>query len=113
LKYDLTFLSTEGWKKHKIQTDKTPSEIVDYINSIYTKEITVMPAKNQTAHDYLNLEDVICEHPRYPIPNDKALNYFKNTKQDYIDHECASIKKDFDAKKKKKKQMERFLDRLF
>lgn len=111
--YDLTFLTTEGWKKYQIETEKTPNQIHDYISSPYTKRINIEESKTYDLFGYLKLEDVIPEHPHYPIQSDKALQYFKTTKHDYINAEAFEIKRDFEAAENKKRRREKFFEKLF
>ena len=111
--YDLTFLTTEGWKKYQVETDKTPKEISGYVSSPYTKKLHIEESKSHDPFGYIKLEDAIPEHPHYPIPSDKALNYFKTTKHDYIYAEVFEIKRDFDVAEQKKKKREKFFERFF
>ena len=110
MKYNLTFLTTEGWKRHKIETDLSPKEIEKYLESDYVKKVHVEQA---SGYGYLPLEDVVSPNPRYKIPSDRQLNYFKTTRDTWIDAECAAVKADWELsqaqKNKAKSQVEKML----
>lgn len=111
--YDLAFLATDGWKKYKVETDKTPEQVQEYVSSPYTKKVHIEEAKTHDRFGYMELEKVITEHPHYPIPNDKALNYFKNTKHDYLNAEVFEIRKDNAEIERKKREAEKLGRGLF
>jgi len=109
MKYDLTFLSTEGWKQYKISTEKSTKEIKEYLASPYTNKVHLEPADG---YGYLPLEGQISEHPRFKIPSDKALKYFKETKHDYVDAECFALKNEWEERQKKKERAKKQVERM-
>jgi hypothetical protein len=117
VKYNLTFLTPDGWKREKVTTEKTVEEIEDYIKSKYTKKIHTEPAKDQNAYGYLPLEQKIPEHPWYPLKSDKMVNYFKYTSDTYIEAEIRELKSELREEERKRealeKQGKKFLERLF
>jgi hypothetical protein len=115
MKYDVTLLSTEGWKKYSVSTDRSFEDVGQYFESPYTKKIHV--EETEKLYGYPPLEETVQEHPTYKIPSDKALNYFKTTKHDYIDAECMMIKQEWQKEKRQKErtkeQVKKGIERIF
>jgi hypothetical protein len=60
---------------------------------------------------------MIQRHPCYPVRSDKDINYFKNTKDTWIEAEVMQIKQEMREELRQRKELEkqgkRFLERLF